>query len=239
MGTLNEFQAQAVVDGILEGYKNYLDERRQKKEELRVSAGYAFTKGNHIDDTIAKKLQGLIEEDTLAKAGESWEYLQFTFSENGDTCLFIVKNVHRLNRTFQSSHKQSRYLVDLATINNSWIEELRTKQVKMDGITIQLQFFDFEEKENLEKLISRGTISKFYIVTYETDQVTKKVTKIELVAPDAQTRELHLIQNLTPYLATSRIVIEDDEYSVISNEGEFVGTDDYGYTAPAEEETGN
>ncbi|MBC2673715.1 hypothetical protein [Listeria booriae] len=67
MGTLNEFQAQAVVDGILEGYKNYLDERRQKKEELRVSAGYAFTKGNHIDDTIAKKLQGLIEEDTLQK----------------------------------------------------------------------------------------------------------------------------------------------------------------------------
>ncbi|MBC1778150.1 hypothetical protein HCA46_04805 [Listeria booriae] len=147
--------------------------------------------------------------------------------------------MHRLNRTFQSSHKQSRYLVDLATINNSWIEELRTKQVKMDGITIQLQFFDFEEKENLEKLISRGAISKFYIVTYETDQVTKKVTKIELVAPDAQTRELHLIQNLTPYLATSRIVIEDEEYSVISNEGEFVGTDDYGYTAPAEEETGN
>lgn len=234
MSTLNQIQAQAVVDGILEGYRNYLEERRQKKAELKVSAGYAFTKGNHIDDTIATKLQNLIENDELAKAGESWEYLQFTFATDNDKCLFIVKNVYRLNRTFQSTQKQSRYLVDLAKINNPWIESLRTSQAKMAGVTIQLQFFDTVEEQFAQKINEEG-ISRFYILTYETDRITKKIIKVELVAPDEKTRELHLIQDLTPYLATSDVIINEEEYSVISGEAEFVATDDYGYTAPVKE----
>ena len=42
---LNAEEAQLVVDGLLLGYKEYLDIRKEMKEKLKVSAGFAFTKG--------------------------------------------------------------------------------------------------------------------------------------------------------------------------------------------------
>lgn len=53
---LNAEEAQLVVDGLLLGYKEYLDIRKEMKEKLKVSAGFAFTKGNFIDDGVARKL---------------------------------------------------------------------------------------------------------------------------------------------------------------------------------------
>ncbi len=235
---VNEQQAQAIVDGILQGYKDYLEIRRQKKKELKVSASYAFVKGNHIDDAVARKLTGLIEKDQLAKAGESWEYLQFAFGRKDNKCLFIVKNIFRLKRTFQNSNKKSQYLVDLAKVNNPWIHELRLGRVKMEGIAIQLQFLEFEKFEQTEEIRKRN-FSEFYIVTYETDSHTKEIVNVEIVAPDAETGELHSVQKLSSYLQSSNVVIQEDEYEAISGEVEFSSIEDYGYTTIPEEEVGN
>lgn len=237
---VNEQQAQAIVDGILQGYKDYLEIRRQKKEELKVSASYAFVKGNHIDDAVSRKLTGLIEKDQLAKAGESWEYLQFAFGRKDNKCLFIVKNILRLKRTFQTSHKKSQYLVDLAKVNNPWIQELRQGRVKKEGVSIQLQFLDFEKWEQTEEIRERN-FSEFYIVTYETDSHTKEIISVEIVAPDAETGELHSVQKLSSYLQSSDVIIQENEYESISGEVEFGSVEDYGYTTLPEEgeEIGN
>ena len=40
---------ESLVDGIIEGYRDYLDVRRQKARELKVHGAYAWVKGNHID----------------------------------------------------------------------------------------------------------------------------------------------------------------------------------------------
>ncbi|WP_176449041.1 hypothetical protein [Lentibacillus sp. CBA3610] len=35
---------QSVVNGILQGYKNYIDERKVKRQEMNISTAYAWVK---------------------------------------------------------------------------------------------------------------------------------------------------------------------------------------------------
>ncbi|MGQ7417966.1 hypothetical protein [Streptococcus suis] len=48
---------------------------------MHVSAGYAWTKANHIDDALATANLNFIDKFELKHAGQSWEFLEFN-SEN-------------------------------------------------------------------------------------------------------------------------------------------------------------
>ncbi|WP_195958042.1 hypothetical protein [Enterococcus gallinarum] len=230
---LNAEEAQLVVDGLLLGYKEYLDIRKEMKEKLKVSAGFAFTKGNFIDDGVARKTVNFAD-NKLEKAGESWEYLEFSFGGEKPS-LFIVKNDHRLQQTFSKDKKKktSQYLADYATINKPILNLVRKGQKKVPNISIQL------ELPLEEPLISKEELSKyenFYIVVYKAN-AAKVIESVLLVLPDNETKELHLVQNLTPYLQTTSIIIEDEEYSAVVGEKEEVGDlDVYDYTIPKEGE---
>ncbi|MDW5556927.1 hypothetical protein RFX64_04595 [Streptococcus mutans] len=79
-GLVNVFddnQAQQIVDTILRGYKNYIDERLEKKASMEVSAAYAWVKANHIDDVFAKSELDFVKDFHLEHAGQSWDYLEF------------------------------------------------------------------------------------------------------------------------------------------------------------------
>ncbi len=99
-------------------------------------------------------------------------------------------------------------------------------------MSIQLQLPIEESKlsdEELEKYES------FYIIVYKTN-VSKVIESVQLVLPDDQTKELHMIQVLSSCLQTTSINIEDEEYSAVVGENEEVGTIfDYDYTIPKEE----
>lgn len=232
---LNEVQCQAVVDGILEGYKTYLKERQEKKNTMFVSHGYAFTRGNHIDDAVARNLDGLITGHEMKKAPGGWEYLEFDF-ENGERCFFIVKNAFRANHSIKKGKKESSYLIDYAQINNKWIEKenLRSSQLKED-YPMQLSMFTEEEQVQMSRHKQLKEYDRFYLVIFEIDNTTKLLTQIEVVALDEQTRELHKIQDLTMYIQTSNVNIVEEDTKVIRNENELVDTEEYGYTIPTEE----
>ena len=229
---LNAEEAQLVVDGLLLGYKEYLDIRKEMKEKLKVSAGFAFTKGNFIDDGVARKTFNFAE-NKREKAGESWEYLEFSFGGEKPS-LFIVKNGYRLNQTFSKEKKKkvSKYLSDYAKINKPILNSVRKGQKKVPNTSIQL------ELPLEEPMISEQELSKyenFYIVVYKTN-TAKVIESVSLVLPDDETKELHIIQNLTPYLQTTSIIIEDEEYSAVVGEKEEIGDlYDYDYTIPKEE----
>lgn len=229
---LNAEEAQLVVDGLLLGYKEYLDIRKQMKGRLKVSAGFAFTKGNFIDDGVARKTFNFAE-NKREKAGESWEQLEFSFGGE-KTSLFIVKNDYRLNQTFSKEKKKkvSKYLSDYAKINKPILNSVRKGQKKVPNTSIQL------ELPLEEPMISEQELSKyenFYIVVYKTN-TAKVIESVSLVLPDDETKELHIIQNLTPYLQTTSIIIEDEEYSAVVGEKEEIGDlYDYDYTIPKEE----
>lgn len=234
MKHFDDKQSKALVDGILKGYKDYLAERREKKQ-MKVSSGYAFTKGNHIDDQVAKSLNQLIDSDEVKKAGESWEYLKFDLTIEGDRCFFLVKNASRISRSFQKGKYESEYLVDYSKTNRPFLSKIRQTQSKIES-EIQLLLWETKEEEQLQNI--RGEeYDRFYVVIYETDSKSKEIVKVEVVVPDSDTRVLHMVQDLSSYIATSDVVIELDEYSAVVNEEEtFSDTGSgYDYTVPAVE----
>ena len=111
---------QAIVDGRLSGYLNYLDERRKKKDEMNVSGAYAWTKGNHIDDQISKLANGQGLSFIPDKAGYTWEYLKFILNEQNENYLIIIKNSKRIQQTFDGKElKDDNYLVEFSDINTA------------------------------------------------------------------------------------------------------------------------
>ncbi|EAG8659668.1 hypothetical protein C5Q84_14790, partial [Listeria monocytogenes] len=104
---LDKTISKAIVDGTLKGYLQYLEERKSKKETMNVSGAYAWTKGNHIDDQVSKIGQMKNVQFKIEKAGYTWEYLQFTVSENSEDYMVIVKNSRRVQKSFDEQKKKT------------------------------------------------------------------------------------------------------------------------------------
>lgn len=91
--------SQSIVDGILKGYKEYLDVRRRVQKDLKVSGAYAWVKGNHIDSSVDEACSNYDRvQSSIEKAGYTWEYLQFILEDTQEKYLVIVKIVEELRR---------------------------------------------------------------------------------------------------------------------------------------------
>ncbi|EJV2457705.1 hypothetical protein NLJ61_003017, partial [Listeria monocytogenes] len=165
---LDKTISKAIVDGTLKGYLQYLEERKSKKETMNVSGAYAWTKGNHIDDQVSKIGQMKNVQFKIEKAGYTWEYLQFTVSENSEDYMVIVKNSRRVQKSFDEQKKKTNednYLVNLADINTPVLKNI-SRNFVIQPEQIQLELNDPEEI----KAVIEGTqlnvskkYSRFYI----------------------------------------------------------------------------
>lgn len=86
----------------MNGYKDYLEVRRQAYNDLKVSAAYAWTKGNHIDSSVYKEFEKYRQvKSSVEKDGYAWEYLQFILEDtSGEKYLIIVKNSRGIKKAF-------------------------------------------------------------------------------------------------------------------------------------------
>lgn len=230
---LNEKQAQAVVDGLLNGYKEYLELRREMRNRLKVSAAFAFTRGNFIDDGIAKNVSDFMEYKKKT-AGQSWQYLEFTLNKSKPS-LLIIKNDFRLQQTFSKNkqEKTSQYLSDYAKINEEKLDSIYKGERELTNSFVQLAL-PLAEDAISEKDLTQ--YDSFYIIVYRTS-AEKVIESVSLVLPDDEIKELHEIQNLSSYLQSSTVNIEEDEYSAVVGDEEIVAGNlyDYPYTVPKEE----
>lgn len=226
----NDTQSQEVVDAILTGYKNYIDVRLKAKKELRVSAGYAWTKPNFIDDAFSKAELQFITKDTIKHAGQSWEYIEFE-SYNGELgkVLLIIKGEARLKQTFpEVAKKQTGYLFELAKINNSFIE----KQISIDENedeamldSVQLELISDSELEALAKNASE--VNNFLILTHQVDS-NYQMTKIQVVMPDAHRGKLLPLQDLSSYISLSSVDFSDEKYQELADLSDITDVEDFG-----------
>lgn len=249
---LDETISKAIVDGTLKGYLQYLDERKSKKESMSVSGAYAWTKGNHIDDQVSKIGQNHNVQFKIEKAGYTWEYLQFTVSENAENYMVIVKNSRRVKKSFDDQKKKANednYLVNLADINTDVLKNSKQNFV-VQPEQIQLELNDPEEVRAViegKQLNVTQKYSRFYIVTYEIDDETKFVESIQLTMPNRQTMNLELIEDLSYLIQDSEYEITTEDVEPIMNEKVsdqtiFSGDSNaFGYSIPEEEkeESGN
>lgn len=249
---LDETISKAIVDGTLKGYLQYLEERKSKKESMSVSGAYAWTKGNHIDDQVSKIGQNHNVQFKIEKAGYTWEYLQFTVSENAENYMVIVKNSRRVKKSFDDQKKKANedsYLVNLADINTDVLKNSDQNFVAQPE-QIQLELNDPEEVRAViegKQLNVTQKYSRFYIVTYEIDDETKFVETIQLTMPNRQTMNLELIEDLSYLIQESEYEITTEDVEPIMNEKVsdqtiFSGDSNaFGYSIPEEEkeESGN
>ena len=120
--------SQMIVDAIVEGYHDYIEHRKDRKANMKISSAFAWTKGNFIESKIAdycveRGEQGFTHKKS--KAGLTWDYLQFTHEDS--KVLFLIKNAAYFNENSFSRAKIPMgddnkgafrtYLHDLSKIN--------------------------------------------------------------------------------------------------------------------------
>ncbi|WP_262316610.1 hypothetical protein [Lacticaseibacillus parakribbianus] len=116
-----------IVEGITAGYAAYLGERKRLAQRLTVSASLVWMRSNFIDSHVAQAIQDYpgISYRRILQA-RSWEYLLFSYEDNGETTLFLVKNYATAVRNFSGNPKAGRpknYLFRLAFLNGDEVQE--------------------------------------------------------------------------------------------------------------------
>lgn len=224
----------SIVDGIIEGYKDYLSVRREKARELKVHGAYAWVKGNHIDHHVALECEKHGVTGRLSKAGLTWQYLQFQLKE--DKVLFLVKNARYFDPNAVDKGKDVKgrtrstntsYMANLTNINSS-IEFPDVANSNQQGQSTQLrlelledvQVVQIDRNDTLE--VSKQ-YNRFYIVTYEIDSEFL-ISEIKLWMPNPVNNKAYLVENLTEYINTkpSHIIeMENGTRTILQNSAEL------------------
>ncbi len=149
----DSLEAQKIVDTLMKGQKDYVDERLEKRETMIVSNGYAWTRPNHIDTAFAS---ADLFEYKLQLAGQTWGYLEFeTNTEKYGKVLLIIKGKKRLTNQFPLDDQifvkkpskvksildvvLSNHLVSLATIMSK--QSIRLQFIS-EIFSVEMKFFD-------------------------------------------------------------------------------------------------
>jgi hypothetical protein len=205
---------QAVVDGVIRGYADYLDERAAKRRKLRISDAYAWVKGNHLDHFVAEEGEkvGLIVKK--AQAGRTWGYFQFELTNNDEKCLAIVKPFYRTQETLEElenkeiEERENHYLYALMK-NNDKLELHKFKRALGEQGQIPPETVEEVEATFTNQVLDLGQdYDRFYIFLYEIDPFTKMLSQIKLVLPDPQKLDLLEIDDLTEYISNSQYSAE-------------------------------
>lgn len=211
----------SIVDGIVEGYKDYLSVRKEKARELKVHGAYAWVKGNHIDHHVAVECEKHGVTGRLSKAGLTWQYLQFQLKE--DKVLFLVKNARYFDPNAVDKGKdvkgrtrwtKTSYMANLTNINSS-IEFPEVADLIQQGQSTQLQL-ELLEDAQVVQIDSNDTLevskqyNRFYIVTYEIDSEFL-ISEIKLWMPNPVNNKAYLVKNLTEFINTKPSHIIDME----------------------------
>lgn len=228
----NREQSQKIMDTILSGHNSYLELRLKMKREMEVSTGFAQTKSNFIDDAFAKAIKSkeldFINRFDLAKAGESWEYLEFRSQTDLGRVLLIVKNLIRLKQTFEkrNNRKQSQYLLDYAQKCRKFLED-NIEQITFDS--------DLGISDNNSK-ITTDQFENFFVISYETDE-NKHIVKVEIDVLDPDSQVVIAVQTLTGFIQSSSVEqLSDDELRSINEIPVSPDSpENFGYVAKEEE----
>lgn len=231
VGKMQEYQLsdelnESIVDGIIEGYRDYLDVRRQKARELKVHGSYAWVRGNHIDHYVALACEEHGVTSSVAKAGLTWQYLQFT--EREDRILFIVKNARYFNVSEvdkgrdakgQTRSKKASYMNNLISINRDI--NFRSTTSKNFNSSVQLELLEDFSPIRLGNADTIGVdkqFDRFYIATYNID-ANYQIREISLWMPNPSDNRAYLISDLTSYIGQKPghvIEIEDDLKTILT-----------------------
>ncbi|WP_067843097.1 spr1630 family ClpXP-sensitive toxin [Amphibacillus sediminis] len=215
--------SEAIVNAIVEGYREYIEHRKDRYEKMAISSAFAWTKGNFIESKIAEISPTLNLSYKFAKAGLTWDYLQFI---HGDTKkLFLIKNAAYFNENsfsqavlpnqHNSKGHRRTYLHELSKINQG-LEFTFNNQYQLSSEQgEQLSLFIPEEqiKDELEHF--QNTYSEFHILTYKIDDAYQ-IAQVMHYLPNPENNIAYRIEDLSKYISGSELT--DQEREIIAPE---------------------
>lgn len=201
----------------MHGYQEYLDVRKEKFSTMRISGAYAWVKGNHIDDHIYKECESEGVTSKIAKAGLSWQYLQF--SHENEEVLFIVKNGRYFSKNQVSKGKDATgairsskmsYMENLMKINkNIKFNEAEFSPLEVGQLEL-LEDTPLTQDDNDEISKIESNYNRFYIVTYNIDE-NHLISNISLFLPNPYDNKAYHVEDLTTYISEAPVLnIEED-----------------------------
>jgi hypothetical protein len=214
-----EEHAKIIVSAVVEGYRNYIDHRRDRKQSMKISSAFAWTKGNFIESKIADECEKFGFLYKKSKAGLTWDYLQFTDKDNN--VLFLIKNAAYFDpKSFSKSNlpatskkgAQRTYLNELSKINLDidFSTIAQGESITSTKTSEQLSLF-VQEKTITEEIKDFQSIYKqFHILTYEIDDAYQ-ISSVKQYIPNSKDNIAYLIEDLSSYINGAELTDDDRE----------------------------
>ena len=186
-------------------------------------------------------------ESSIEKAGYTWEYIQFLLKDSQEKYLLIVKNSRGINKAFNGNVKKSNqknYLYEYAGINNPLASKGDLESTQVDRkIQLELSLPELDAIQKNIVLHAPEGYNRFYVITYEFDNMSKMISKITLTLPNQQDMLLVEVADLTYLIESSEILISDEELQIVQSDkvpDSMYSSDDqlfdYGIAADEEQE---
>ncbi|MDM5281921.1 hypothetical protein [Peribacillus frigoritolerans] len=210
-----------IVEAIVEGYREYIEHRKDRREKMKISSAFAWTKGNFIESKVAEECIDHGFTYKKSKAGLTWDYLQFI---HGDSkILFLIKNAAYFNEECFSQAKlptnggsngrRRTYLHELSKINKDLIFSPNRQQSAEEEASEhfeQLSFLVLEKQVKDELDHFKSSYNEFHILTYALDEAYQ-ISEIMHYLPNPGDNIAYQVENLSSYISGADLTEEDRE----------------------------
>jgi len=210
-----------IVDAIVEGYRDYIEHRKDRKSKMKISSAFSWTKGNFIESKLADESMDHGFTYKKSKAGLTWDYLQFIHGES--KILFLIKNAAYFNEECFSQAKlpnkserkgpRRTYLHELSKINkdlsfpsysHSAKRGKRTERVE------QISWFILESEVKAELDNFTSSYNQFHILTYSIDDAYQ-ISEIIHYLPNPNDNIAYLVEDLSDFISGATLTEEERE----------------------------
>lgn len=209
-----------IVAAIVEGYREYIEHRKDRREKMKISSAFAWTKGNFIESKVAEECINYGFTYKKSKAGLTWDYLQFIHGETKK--LFLIKNATYFNEECFSQAKlptkggktggRRTYLHELSKINKDLEFPSTRHQIKEEKIERfeQLSFLVLENQVRDELEHFKSSYNEFHILTYALDDAYQ-ISEITHYLPNPADNVAYKVEDLSSYISGAELTDEDRE----------------------------
>lgn len=231
----NPKDSETIVNAIVDGYREYIEHRKDRYEKMTISSAFAWTKGNFIESKIAEISSTLQLSYRFAKAGLTWDYLQFI---QGDTKkLFLIKNAAYFNENGFSqavlpNQQKSKghlrtYLHELSKINYGLEFPYDNNQYQTSSEqSEQLSLFISEEKVKKDLEEFKNNYNEFHILTYKIDDAYQ-ISEIMHYLPNPENNIAYKVEDLSKYISGSELTDEEREIIAPELDGGIIDPAEY------------
>lgn len=236
-----------IVDAIVEGYREYVEHRVERNNNMIISSAFAWTKGNFIESEIAENCKDIGFSFRKSKAGPTWQYLQFIDEQNKN--LFLIKNAAYFDSASFTNAKipipgknqghARTYLQELAKINQHIEFPSVNKQIESQlSETNQKPLLFLSEHAVMEQLeLFKSEYKSFHILTYQLN-TTQEIAAVMHYLPNPADNIAYKVEDLTDFISGAEL--SDQDRSVIGKErNDIVDPTEFDFAIIKEEEETN